>query len=121
MTKFRIFDREKPTALERAVAFSDKILMLTDSFRANEKLLAKILPKTAINMMMRIADMISRVRVEEKRVFLNGVRGDCLKCLALLALLKERKVIGSMTHASMKADIEGIWEAAKEEVAGQGQ
>lgn len=115
MNKFRIFHKERPTAFARAVTFADKVLLLADSFGQEEKLLSKLLSKTSIKMLMSIVDMSTQVQADGKRVFLNKIRGHCLKCLALLVLLKERKAIGTMTNASMKADIEGIWEAVKKE------
>ncbi len=118
MTTFRIFDKEKPAVFARAVNFADKVLLLEDSLGREERLLSKTLSKRAIRILTHIADMTSQISIEEKRSSLGKIRGRCLECLAILVLLKERKAIGVMTYASMKADIDGIWEAGKREAGG---
>jgi hypothetical protein len=118
MTKLRIFDKEKPTAFARAVNFADKVLLLADSLGREERLLSKTLSRRSIKILTHIADMTSQINIEGKRGSLGKVRGNCLKCFAILVLLKERKAIGVMTYASMKADIDGIWAEGKREATG---
>jgi hypothetical protein len=106
-----IHGKTRPTILEEAVRFADKVLLLAEDIGEREGLLSGLLSVAALEVPLNIAEAGGSLHAKDRERLFGKAGGACLRCLAALMLLRERRAIGELTHASLKADIGILCEA----------